>query len=113
MSNLNEAIMSQSVREELERIRAEFEDYMSLKPETETLTLELPIAVSLMLENMAYDCRRDEILSNIKHLTKQRLCALLLDAIVMDYRAAGINNITKELIEYLNEYYERIGLELT
>lgn len=113
MTNEKEALMSQSVKDELERIRAEFEDFISPKPETETLSIELPVAVSLMLENMAYDCRRDEKLSNIENLTKQRLCALLLDAIVMDYQAVGIENLTKGLIEYMNEYYERIGLELT
>jgi len=114
MSNQSEVLTNQAIKEELEKIRMEFEDFTG-GPEsiTETLTLKLPVAVILMLENMAYELRRDEQLQHIENLTKQRLCVLLLDAILVDYKKACINNLTKGLIEYLNEYYEHVGLKLT
>lgn len=118
MSNETEILTNQSIKDELEKIRAEFEDLSIPKEYTEMFSIEVPVAVSRMLEDMADDCRQRRELPRIENLTKQMLCVLLIDAIIKDYQAVigegggTTNNPTISLIGYLKEHYAQLGIDL-
>lgn len=117
MSNKTEILTNQSIKDELEKIRAEFEDFSISRTYTEMFSIEVPVAVSRMLEDMAYDCRQRRELPRIENLTKQMLCVLLIDAIIKDYQAVisdggTTNNPTISLIGYLKEHYAQLGIDL-
>lgn len=117
MSNETEIPTNQSIKAELEKIRAEFEDLSMPRQYTEMFSIEVPVEVSRMLEDMAYDCRQRRELPDTKNMTKQMLCVLLIDAVIKDYQAVSgsggtTNNPTISLIDYLKELYAHIGIDL-